>query len=445
MSGGTWTAQNKVRPGAYINFQSVDREAFPIGDRGIGAIPLPLSWGAQDAIITVYSDELLSGDSESKVGFTAFDVESKLLNGMLSYCHTAQVFRLDAGGTSAKNTTDELTITAKYNGTFGNEIIITIDDRGELFVVNTYVRGMLRDSQTVAAIEELEPNNYVTFSGTGAPTPTSNAGLKLSGGTNGTLATSYADCFKLLKTARWQTFAAPTNNATLKQETYDFIEEQRERQGRYVQAVVVDYDAANYEGIINSVSGCVIGGVVFNKEDFVAIVAGMTAGARINESNTGRLIKNATNIIGELGHDEIVEGLRSGKFMLSPNQSGTIKIEQDINSLHTFTTERNYSFSKNRVIRVLDETGIRIRDLWEQSYLGKVGNDKNGRAMFKADMLSLGTTLENMGAIQEFEGAADINVLQGESIDSVYAEWWIWPTDSMEKLYMKVNVMGRRG
>ena len=45
MAGGTWLSQNKTRPGAYINFKAVPKSKMTVGDRGIVAICLPLSWG----------------------------------------------------------------------------------------------------------------------------------------------------------------------------------------------------------------------------------------------------------------------------------------------------------------------------------------------------------------------------------------------------------------
>ena len=39
-SGGTWIAQNKVRPGAYINFVSVPKAVGTLGERGTVAIGL---------------------------------------------------------------------------------------------------------------------------------------------------------------------------------------------------------------------------------------------------------------------------------------------------------------------------------------------------------------------------------------------------------------------
>lgn len=441
MAGGTWLSQNKTRPGAYINFKAVPKSKMTVGDRGIVAIGLPLSWGKEGSLIEVLSSDMLDGNSKKKVGFTAFDTESKLLAGALNYCYKALVYRMDEGGVKATATIGDLVATAKYAGTFGNKILVSVvDNDNTTFNVITYVDGAVVDNQNVSEISELENSDYVDFTGEGVLE--ANAGVQLANGANGTVTegTAYPAMFSLLKMARWQVLACTSSETTIKANIQTFIKTMRDDEGRYVQAVVADYDGADYEGIINSINGAIIDEVTFSKEDFVAIVAGMSAGANINESNTAREIVGATSIVGELDDAGIKEALKNGKFVISTSASGKIKVEQDINSLHTFTQDRNYNFSKNRVIRTLDEIGTSTEITWEDSYMGKVDNNDVGRGIFKSDLIGYAKEMQRINAIQEFAGADDITVAQGENLDAVVVEWNVKPVDSMEKLYMTVNV-----
>ena len=455
--GGTFTSYNKVRAGAYFNFKSVPRPMIQVGDRGIATIPLELSWGNTGTLIEVFSDELLNGDSLAKVGFTAFDSDSKILNLMLQNCYKVLVYRTNTGGTKATATLtsgeqvegvypNTLTITAKYKGTFGNSIIISVVANGVLFDVSTFVNGSQKDKQTVATVSELENNNFVDFEGTGVPTLS--AGISLTGGTNGTSvakATYYPLYLALLETAKYQTIACPDlidEDTTLKANIVTFVRNQRDEQGRYIQGVIANYPAANIEGIISVKNGLVVNNVNFTKEETTAIVAAMTAGAEINESNTNKVVVGATDLIGKYTNSQIIDALNNGEFLFTANSRGEIKVEKDINSLHTFTQEKNYAFSKNRVIRVLDEIGTSIQDIWEQSYMGKQNNDTDGRDIFKGDVIAYFTELQRIGAIQNFGGADDIELVQGSDLDTVIVNAWIQPTDSMERLYFTVNVIG---
>lgn len=437
---------NKTRPGAYFNFKSVPRPLMQVGDRGIASIPIELNWGATGELIELFSDELLNGDSLAKVGFTAFDSESKLVNLMLQYCYKVLLYRTNTAGAKATKTVGELTATAKYSGTFGNKITIAIVENGELFDVNTFVDGSQKDSQTVATVDELENNDFVDFSGTGALT--ANAGIALTGGTNGTAvakATYYPDYLALLETANFQTFGCPDledTDSTLKANVLTFVKNQRNNEERFIQGVVANYPAADYEGIISVKNGFVVNGENVTKEEAAAVVAAMTAGANVNESNTNKVITGATDLIGKYTNSQIIDALKGGEFLFTPNSRGEIKVEQDINSLHTFTTEKNYAFSKNRVERVLDEIGTTVKDTWEQSFMGKLNNDADGRDIFKSNLISYFEELQRIGAIQEFAGADDIEIMQGADLDVVIVNTWIKPVDSMEKLYFTVNVIG---
>ena len=207
MAGGIWLSQNKKRPGAYINFKAVPKSLMTVGDRGIVAMGLPLSWGAEGKLIEVLSSDLIDGTSKKLVGFTAFDSESKLLAGALNYCYKALVYRMDAGGDKATATIGDLEVTAKYAGTFGNKINVAVVADDTLFDVITYVDGAVVDTQKVAEIADLESNDYVDFSGTGDLS--ASAGTPLEDGTDGTVteATAYPAMFALLKMAKWQVFA----------------------------------------------------------------------------------------------------------------------------------------------------------------------------------------------------------------------------------------------
>lgn len=439
MAGGTFISQNKIRPGAYLNFKSVETPSISVGSRGIVTFATELDWGAEGELINLYSSDLTSGDSLSKVGLTAFDSGSKLLNLALSNAYLAKIYRLNKGGAKATKTAGGITITAKYAGKFGNKIAILIKSlENDVFEVSTYADGYAVDTQKVKTADELVANDYVEFSA-GTELSAISSTL-LEGGTNGTTqSANYTEYFNLLKTAQWQTLAIVRDDSVDTLAT-TFIKQMREDEGKYVQLVLANSDTADYEGIINNVSSVIIDGETISALEFNAYVAGITAGASVIESNTGKVVDGAESIVNQLSNDEIISALQNGKFVLSQNQDGKIKVEKDINSLHTFTTDKNYTFSKNRVIRTLDEIGTSVCSIWETTFLGKVSNNEAGRTLFKSSIINYLTELNNMGAIQNFE-SDKVEVLAGNDIDSVIANIAIQPVDSMEILYMTINVI----
>ncbi len=446
MAGGNYSAMNKIRPGAYLNFETQGQTGVIVGTRGIATMLMDLDWGEENKLIELTTSDLLDSTSLAKVGLLTTDKEALLINLAIQNCNKLKLYRANIGGKKATVTLENgLKITAKYNGVFGNKIAILIKEDKEQFVVETYANGYFVDSQKVTAIDELMENGYVTFENTNEEEKalTSIASTLLTGGENGVVennSNSYMSYFKLLRTAQWNTLGVVDNSSEILQSVVSFIKEMREDEGKYVQAVVCNYDGADYEGIINNVNGVVMkDGTEITANQFVSWVTGATAGADISESTTGKVVENAEEIINMLSNKEIIEGLQNGKFILSLNQAGDVKVEKDINSLHTFTKEKNYIFSKNRVIRELDEIGSSIRNIWETTYLGKVSNNDEGRTLFKSSIIDYLTDLQNRGAIQEFDSSKVI-ISKGNDIDSVIASIYVKPLDSMEFLYMNVNV-----
>ena len=449
-SGGTWKAQNKVRPGAYINFVSVPKPLGTVGERGVVAVALPMSWGATDSLIEVYGSDLLDGKSLEKIGCTAFDADSLPFRLALKYCYKALFYRMDRGGAVATATSGDLTVTAKYAGTVGNKISFVVsEDTPEVgnYTLNILVDGAVKETYVVKTLAELNSDasiwvNFTVAEGAGENAPVATTGIALAGGTNGTVTEgTYApDFFNLITTEQWQCLAIQSDSETLPDLIATKIKTLREDLGKKVQAVVYNTNKADYEGIISVKQGYKTATDTVSETLFPIVVASMTAGASVAESNTARVIEDATEIINPIAETEVADNLLAGWFVLTYRQDGAVCVEQDINSLHTFTVDKNNAFSKNRVIRTLDEIGNTTALIFNRNYCGKVNNDAFGRNVYKSEIISLIDTLVNMGAVQNFDGAADVTVMQGANIDSVVVDLVIQPVDSMEKLYMTVNV-----
>ena len=229
-----------------------------------------------------------------------------------------------------------------------------------------------------------------------------------------------------------------TTNNSIKEKVTSFIKQSREEKGKKVQAVINDY-AANYEGIISVDQGYKTENEVIDVNGFVGYVTGLTAGAALNKSNTYSVIPGAIDIVNPKTDVQIEEGIQKGKFIISFRQDESVVVETDINTFTEFTVDKSRDFSKNRVIRTLDDINNSIKNMFEQTYLGKVDNNENGRTSFKSDIISYLKDLNKLGAIEDFKNE-DINIRQGQDIDSVLVDVGVKPIDAMEKLYMTVAV-----
>lgn len=485
-AGGTWQSQNKVRPGAYINFVGTPKALSSVGERGVVAAPLSLSWGAQ--IIEMTANDLVTGASLEKAGVLFTDAEALNLRLLLQSCARAVIYRLNAEtAVKAAKTVAGLTVTAKHGGAFGNRIRFTVQapeaeepesgggeggggeggggeqtpgftpsnggdgtramrsgdgEATEPIIVKTYVDGSLKDTQKVATLADLVANDYAEFEAAEGTLVSIETPTALEGGSDGEEVTDISAALAALESYKFNILAISQTASATKAQAVQWIESLRNDKGVKVQCVVCEY-AGDSEAVISTWQGYRLeDGTEVSMAQAVLAVAGMEAGAAITQSLSGAVVPGAVAVIDPpQTHDEIVDALNAGKLVLSRRGDGSIVIEKDQNTLHTFTPKHGYVFSKNRPIRVIDQIGNDVRDLWNNTYLGKVSNDEDGRSIFKNDLVSYFKTLEKIGAIQNFR-ADDLIVLPGNDTDAVVVKMYVQPVDSMEKLYMKVNVEG---
>lgn len=252
MAGGTWKTQNKARAGVYIVFETTEQTMGTLGERGVASLPLSLSWGPSKQVITVEA----GADTKDVLGYDVSAPELLPLRESLKRASKVLLYRLNAG-TAATATNTTLTVTANHGGARGNDIRIivqnNIDDPAKFDII-TLLAGEVMDTQIVAEIEELVANNWVKFSGTGAPDVT--AGLNLTGGADGTVTNGdHTDYLSKIEGYDFNTIGLLSTDATLKPVYTAAIKRMRDQEGKKVQVVMPDYAAADYEGVISVKNG----------------------------------------------------------------------------------------------------------------------------------------------------------------------------------------------
>ncbi|NQX68064.1 phage tail sheath subtilisin-like domain-containing protein [Paenibacillus alba] len=436
MAGGTYTVQNKVRPGAYFNFASNATQGS-LGERGVTTMALKLSWGAAKQVLTIHA-----GDNvKTLLGYDLTDAKLLLIREALKRAGTLLLYRLNAG-TKAAATVGSLTATAKYGGVRGNDLKIlvqtNVDDPAK-FDVKTLLGADEVDNQVVADIAGLVPNAWLDWSGTG--TLTASAGAALTNGADGTvLNADHSDYLSAIEVFDFETVALPSSDPLLKSLYAAFTKRLRDDEGKKIQAVLENYPSANYEGVISVKNGVVLSsGTVLDAVSATAWVAAATAAAGVNETLTYQAYEDAVDANPRYTNSQIEAALKAGEFVFTQNQ-GRALVEQDINSLTSFTTAKGRPFAKNRVIRVLDAINNDLKATFESFYVGKIDNNPDGRNLLRNEYVKYLESLQSIGAIQHFSSQTDISITQGDLPDSVYSEVAVQPVDAVEKIYTKVKV-----
>ena len=159
LGGGTFVAQNKVLPGAYINFVSLAAASATLSDRGIATMPLELDWGVEGAVFEVTNADFQK--NSMKIFGYSFDHEKmKGLRDLFMNITTLYAYRLNGGGNKATNTY----ATAKFGGVRGNDLKIVIqknvDDVLSFFV--NYDMFVYKEANAAPAMETVDYNADVT-------------------------------------------------------------------------------------------------------------------------------------------------------------------------------------------------------------------------------------------------------------------------------------------
>lgn len=343
---GTWTSQNKILPGAYINVATNEPLSITPGDRGTVVILQELTVGTDGSIYTITATEAAYPDG-------AVAADKKLANLALQNAKTVKLYKLPA----------------------------------------------THDGDDVTA------------------------------------------ALAALKTEKFDTLVYPydTTHATEKAAIVTWIKAMRDDEGVCCTAVLAN-QTADSEAIINVTQGLKLSETEsLTAAEATAWVGGATAGASVTTSNTGKKVLGAIDVVPRMTRSEMEAAVTAGKLIFKVDNVQNVTVVTDINSLATTTTDKGDMFRKNRVIRVLDGIRNDIASIFEASYVGKTNNNADGRLLLKSALVDYFTTLQNMGAIQNFE-TDNVAVEKGRAIDAVLVTAAIQPVDSVEKIYIQVNL-----
>lgn len=362
------------------------------------------------------------------------------INNASGACQGVEILITEEGSAKATATIGDTTATAKYSGTYGNRLSFDIEHTGEdsPYTVNTYLDGVVVDSQTVNDWNYLHGNDYVTFSG---DLTAGGVQTALTGGTNGTpTTTAYSDFLNALELQKFDIVIYDGTDATTKTAFADFVKRLSNQEGVKCQAVLSDATNPDNECIINVYPQAVTltDGTELAASELTWWVGGASAGANVFESLTYAAYPDAIEVDPVLTSSQQEAAINAGKFALI-SQFDRIQVLTDINSFVTFAVEKGKAFRKNRVIRTIFGLCNDIYRTFATYYVGAVHNDEEGRKSLKAEILNLLERYQGNRAVQNVE-TDDVIVNKGVDSDAVVIECYIQPVDSIEKIYINITI-----
>lgn len=443
MPGGIWTSQNKVLPGVYIRFKTGTALGLTVGERGVVTICEPMSWGPVAQVTPV----TLTTDVTPITGYDITAPQNRFLQEMFKGTNrtsaptTILLYRPTASGSArATVTTGELTATAVYPGARGNDISVVITELTEpesTFTVSTVVDGAIVDQQTAAQISELVANAWVTFSGTGALAATT--GAALTGGADGTVqSAAYSAYLTAIEPYKFDIMVYDGTDSTVQTALLSFIKRVNENNGQYCQLVASGLSNPDSRYVININSPVTLSdGTELTPQQVTWWAGGASAGALYNQSLTYAQYPGAVSTTMQTV-DQFTQAVQAGNFVLFA-ENGVVKVMQDINSLTTYTEDIGQVYSKNRVMRLCNTIANDIFQQFSESFIGVVNNNEQGRARFQAAIVGYLQQIQDNQGIQNF-ASDDVEVLAGIAIDAIVVNVAFQAVDSVEKVYLSLEI-----
>lgn len=444
MSGGRFDKlSGKTRPGTYINFESTRRDVIGNSERGIVLLPLfNHSYGPEKEFITIHA--ATADAARAKLGYSIYDdnrnmllIREALKNASTVICY------IPKQGANATVSDGNLTATAKYGGSRGNDLRFSVHSNPQGgFDVGVYLDAeSVAEYEGLSTIEELTAQDcpWIAFSGNGNLTEV--AGKKLTGGIDGSM--SNADITTMLDDSegiRWNTLAFPIAGegvSALYEAVLTKIKYLRDEAGKYRKAVLPSF-YVDYEGVINVTNSVgLTDGPDLTVAQVTAWVAGVDAGASHTQSNTYAKYAGADRIIGIKNHDKAVAAIKKGEFFFSWSEEGDVVVEYDINSLVTIDAPKDETYRKNRVLRVFDTFAESIMLNFPPN---KFDNSPTGWDIMEGIGNTILKQFEDAGALKNVDYSNDFLVDRGTSTgDHTYFMVGLEPVDSAEKLFFTIK------
>ena len=417
--GGTWLAQNKILPGAYINFSSVSKASATLSDRGIAAAPFELDWGAPGVLRLIEQGEFQK-ESFDLFGHGYTDDEMLPLREIFLHATKVYCYRLDASG-AVKASCDFAD--AKYVGTRGNDIRIVVEADADVssgYIVKTMVGSKVIDEQKVTDFAKLKDNDWINFkagcvlgtkpseSEDGSTVYVAAGTYPLTGGTNGTVnGEAHQNFLDAIESCSFNTLCCPVaDDDTVKSLYVAFTKRVRDKLGSKFQLVGYDLSNPDYMGVINLKNSCTHPKIAnVNKASLVYWLTGAEAACNINRSLTNTAYDGELEIVIKGVSEtqaQLEDAMKSGMLAFH-NSNGKIVILEDINSLVTLEENLGDIFQMNQTVRVCDQIANDIAVLFVTRYLGIVQNDATGRASLWNDIVYYLKELLRLRAIENLD------------------------------------------
>lgn len=458
MAGTFILGEMKVRPGAYFNIQKKGGNSASGVMNGVTAVIFKADFGPLNVAV-----ELNAEDGYEKTfgsGLTTDAIREAIAGG----AKTIIACRVGNGGTQGTinlkdiNDEDALSISAKYPGE--KNFTVTIREKLSdsalkecIFYAGTAefekVEFTSGEGESLALAEALSSSKNFKAEVKEGKDNTVLATVSQSGFTKGTnpevTTGDYANALAEVESFEFNTICLDTEDPEIHLLLQSFIGRIFDA-GSLTQAVVAEKHtigldermahaaAFNDEKMIYILNAYVDEqGVEIDGYQTAARIAGMIGAFASNSSLTHAVISGFSELKEKLTNTEMIAAENKGCIVLSYNRSKQIWIDNAINTLVTTADNQDEGWKKIRRVKTRFEL-IRRINTTADDLIGKVDNDKNGRATVISQIQGVGDSMIEEGKLTACTVTENgTNAADG---DNAWFDIDVIDKDSMEHIYL---------
>ena len=457
MAGTFILGETKVRPGSYFNIQKKGGNAAAGVMNGVTAVIFKADFGPLNTAV-----ELSAEDGYERTVGTVLttDAMKEAIAGGAKTIIACRVGNGGSQGTITLKDTDEeeaLTITAKYPG--DKDFTVTIREKLSdsalkecIFYAGTtefekleFSAGEGEVDALVAALASSRNFKAEAKEGKGTAVLAAVSQSAFTKGINPQVTTGdYSNAFAQVEPFDFNTICLDTEDTEIHLLLQSFINRIFDA-GSLCQAVVAEKHTVDLEireahaasfndEKMNYVLNAHIDeqGKEIDGYQTAARIAGMIGAAAANSSLTHTVINGFSEIKEKLTNTEIIAAEKRGCLVLTYNKAKQVWIDNAINTLITPADNQDDGWKKIRRVKTRFELIRRINTTTDD-LVGKVDNDKNGRATVISQIQGVGDSMREEGklvACSVTESSAytddgdsawfDIDVIDKDSMEHIY-------------------------
>ena len=291
----------------------------------------------------------------------------------------------------------EYTDTEEYTTVGTEEVVVSSQE---------FTIRKVESTSTGADVTLLEDNDFVNFKKDGVISES--AGYVFTGGVTSdeVNAGAYSEFLNKIESRSFETLSYDGEDNDIKALFTAYTIRMREQKGKYFQTILHDYEEADNEGIVSVYNRVSTSDNEYLKNSsLVNWFAGYASAIDLKNEISCKRYDGELDINTNISDSQLEVITKRGNVVFHKVDEDEVYTLFDVNTLTSFTDQKDQKMSENKVIRVVDYIHNTEAYLLNTNDVGRTPNTQEGRALIWNECYDVLNTLQQEGAITDFDSA----------------------------------------